>query len=76
MSNNRHGVMKIPTKGFGMAKELTGLVPDGDTAGVSFETIGAMEGVEQLDLLDQDHALVLIRHSEQAALNLEAVELP
>lgn len=76
MSNNRHGVMKIPTEGFGKAQELTGLVPDGGTAGVPFETIGTLEGVEQLDLLDRGHALVLIRHSEQAALNLEAVELP
>ena len=51
-----------------------------DTApsyGNSEEVLGqALEGVEQLDLLDRDHALVLIRHSEQAALNLEAVELP
>ena len=52
MSNNRHGVMKVPTQDFGSADALTGIVPDGGTAGVPFEKVPAMAGVEQLDLLD------------------------
>ena len=76
MSNNRRGVMKIPTAGFGDADPLTGVVPDGETAGVPFETIAALEGVEQLDLLDDGHALVIARESEQGPLNLGAVALP
>ncbi len=76
MSNNRRGVMKIPTAGFGDADPLTGAVADGDTAGVPFETIAALEGVEQLDLLDDGHALVIARQSEQGPLNLGAVALP
>lgn len=76
MSNNRRGVMKIPTAGFGDADPLTGVVPDGETAGVPFETIAALAGVEQLDLLDDAHALVLARQSEQGPLNLDAVALP
>ena len=52
MSNNRHGVMKIPTAGFGMAPALTDAVANGETAGVVHERISGMQGVEQLDLLD------------------------
>ena len=76
MSNNRHGVMKVPTRDFGTAEPLTGIVPDGGTAGVEFEPIPAMVGVEQLDLLDDEHAIVLARASEQSPLNLETVALP
>lgn len=76
MSNNRHGVMKVPTEDFGTAAPLTGIVPDGDTAGVDFERVPAMVGVEQLDLLDDERAIVLARASEQSPLNLETVALP
>ena len=75
MSNNKHGVMKIPTAGFATAPAIREAVPDGETAGVAHERIPSMEGVEQLDLLDDGHALVLVR-SGQNALNLEAVALP
>ena len=76
MSNNRHGVMKVPTQDFGAAEPLTGVVPDGGTAGVPFEKVPAMVGVEQLDLFDDEHAIVLARASEQAPLNLQTVALP
>ena len=75
MSNNRRGVMKIPTEGFATAAPITEAVPDGATAGHPFESVDRMTGVEQLDLLDEEHALVLTR-SEQGGLNLEAVALP
>tara|TARA_B100001123_G_scaffold439135_1_gene575406 strand:- start:31007 stop:32167 length:1161 start_codon:yes stop_codon:yes gene_type:complete len=75
MSNNRHGVMKIPTQDFGSTENLTGIVPDGATAGVPFEKIDALQGVEQLDRLDMDHAIVLIR-SDTDVLRLEVVDLP
>ena len=75
MSNNRLGVMKIPTDGFGDAPAITEAVPDGGTAGVAHEQIPGMTGVEQLDLLDERHVIVLAR-SEQGSLNLEAVPLP
>ena len=76
MSNNRHGVMKIPTTGFGGAEPVSGLVPDGSTAGVPFEKISSMSGVEQLDRLDDDHAIILARASEDGPLDLQAVALP
>jgi hypothetical protein len=67
--------MKIPTAGFGAAAPLTEAVPDGETAGVIHEKVPSMTGVEQLDRLDDERALLLAR-SPQGALNLEAVALP
>ena len=75
MSNTRHGVMKIPTAGFASAAPITDAVPDGDTAGEPFEPVPQLSGVEQLDRLDNDHALVLARAGE-GPLNLQAVLLP
>ena len=52
MSNTSRGVMKIPTEGFGDMPGLAEPVPDGNKAGVAYETVAQMTGVEQLDLLD------------------------
>lgn len=73
MSNNARGVMKVPTSPFSKAPAITSAIPD--TGGVPFETVSSMKGVQQLDLLDQAHALLLVR-SDVGALNLEAVGLP
>ena len=75
MSNTSRGVMKIPTEHFGHQAGLTEPVPDGDQAGISYETIAQLTGVEQLDLLDDDHMVVIARN-EAGQANLEAVTLP
>jgi hypothetical protein len=75
MSNNMRGVMKVPTSSFGKASGIASVVSNGGTAGVPFETISSMKGVQQLDLLDQTHALLLIQ-SASGGLNLEAAPLP
>ena len=75
MSNNVRGVMKVPTSPFGKASAITSAVPDSGTAGVPFETVSSLKGVQQLDRLDQTHALLLVQ-SAANALNLEAVALP
>lgn len=72
MSNNQRGVMKVPTTPFGKAQPITKHVPD--TAGVPFETIASMKGVQQLDLLDSSKAMLLVQGT--SGLNLEAVALP
>jgi hypothetical protein len=74
MSNNVRGVMKVPTSPFGKASAITKAVTDPETAGVPFETISTMKGVQQLDLLDPTHAMLLVESAN--ALNLEAVALP
>jgi hypothetical protein len=73
MSNNSRGVMKIPTDAFGSAPGITEKVTT-ETGGIGYEKIAAMQGVEQLDLLDAQHSIVLARSA--GSLNLASVALP
>jgi hypothetical protein len=73
MSNNSRGVMKIPTDSFGTATPITEPVKT-ETAGVPYEKITSMTGIEQMDLLDAQRSIVLARTS--SGLNLAAVPLP
>jgi hypothetical protein len=73
MSNTSRGVMKIPTDGFANATPITQPVKT-ETGGIAYETVAAMKGVEQLDLLDNSRTLTLSR--SDAGLNLVAVALP
>jgi hypothetical protein len=73
MSNNSRGVMKIATDGFASASPITSPV-SAETAGVPYETIASMRGVEQLDLLDAQNSIVIARAG--SALNLQVVPLP
>jgi hypothetical protein len=73
MSNNSRGVMKIATDGFATASAITSPVA-AETAGVPYETIASMRGVEQLDLLDAQNSIVIARAT--AGLNLQIVPLP
>ena len=72
MANTTHGVMKIPTSQFASAQPITARV--GGTAG-TFEKIAAITGVEQLDLLDGQHTIVIARGTD-GAKNLTAIVLP
>jgi hypothetical protein len=72
MANSRRGVMKIPTAGIDKVNAITAHVRD--KAGVTYETIQPLKGVEHLDRFDKDHALVLVHGSN--GYSLETVELP
>jgi hypothetical protein len=72
MSNNARGVMKIPMSTLEKAAPINAHVPT--TAGVPFETIASLKGVQQLDLLDASRALLLVQ--TDAGLNLESIALP
>jgi hypothetical protein len=74
MSNNSRGVMKIPTDGFADAASITSRVTT-EKGGVGYETVTAMKGVEQLDLLDATNTIVLAR-TDAGVLNLDVVALP
>ena len=74
MSNNVRGVMKVPTSPFGKAEGISKQIPN--TAGVPFETIASMKGVQQLDLLDSTHALLLVQSTTGGPLDLQAAALP
>jgi hypothetical protein len=73
MSNSSRGMMKITTDGAATAAPITQRVPD--RQGLGYETIEALKGVEQLDQLDKDRALVLVR-AGNGSLNLETIDLP
>jgi hypothetical protein len=72
MTNSSRGVMKIPTEGAGTAAGIT--EPVRDKKGLGYDTIASLKGVEQMDQLDDQHAVVLVRDAN--GLNLETIELP
>ena len=75
MSNSARGVMKISTDGITKNAGLTEPVKDGNTAGQKFETIKELEGVVQLDRLNEDHAVVIVQ-AAGGSQDLRTVALP
>jgi hypothetical protein len=75
LANSSRGVMKITTQGADTAPSITAPVPGGGRKGLGYETIESLKGVEQLDKLDDTHALVLVRDAS-GKLNLKTVDLP
>jgi hypothetical protein len=74
MSNNSRGVMKIPTDNFASASPITAPVSS-ETAGIAYETIASMKGIEQLEQLDAQNSIVIARNGS-GALDLQVVPLP
>jgi len=74
MSNTSRGVMKIPTATFGSETPITAPVPT-ETAGVKYEKIATLTGVEQLDLLDATRSIVIVKGAD-GVRNLQIVILP
>ena len=75
MANSSRGVMKITTDKIEQAESITDRVDGGGTKGQPYETIASWTGVDQLDKLDQQNALV-VRRGEGNSLNLESMPLP
>jgi hypothetical protein len=73
MSNSSRGVMKMSTRGIEGFDPITEAVEG--TRGLGYETIESLTGIEQLDKLDESHAVVLVR-AEGGALDLETIPLP
>jgi hypothetical protein len=73
MSNTSRGVMKIPTAQFATNAAITARVTAA-TQG-TFETIASLQGVEQLDLLDNGRTIMIVK-SADGARSLTAVVLP
>ncbi|QEH35696.1 hypothetical protein OJF2_42530 [Aquisphaera giovannonii] len=73
MSNSSRGVMKIPAD---RAARQEGIIRRvSDTAGLPFETVAGLKGVEQLDKLGNESAVVLARE-EGGRLDLKTIPLP
>lgn len=73
MANSARGVMKIPAEHFADAAPITERVAD--KAGIEYQTIEGLKGVQQLDRLDDSNALLLTQ-SEGGSLDLVTVALP
>jgi hypothetical protein len=74
MANSARGVMKIPADTFAGAEPITAR-PKGEKAGVGYETVDALKGVQQLDKLDDGRAVMLVK-ADTGELNLVTVALP
>ncbi len=73
VANSARGVMKIPAEALSGAEAITAR-PQGETAGVKYETIGALKGVTQLDKLDDNHAVLLLQNGD--GFDLKTIDLP
>jgi hypothetical protein len=69
MTNSARGVMKIATDGFAAAEGITARIAD--TAGVKYETVKELTDVVQMDKLNADSALILLKNGD-----LKTVPLP
>lgn len=72
LANSARGVMKIRTDNIDQQTGIT--EPVRDTAGLGYDTIADLKGVEQLDKLDDKTALLLTRNEGTASL--AAIALP
>jgi hypothetical protein len=73
MSNTSRGVMKIPTASFAGASGITAKVAE-TTAGVPFETLAELKGVEHLDRVGADKVAVLAK--ADTGVSLRTIPLP
>lgn len=74
IANNARGVMKIDAAQLGDAEGINS--PVKDTAGVGYETIDGLKGVQQLDKLNGEQAIILVQASPGAVIDLQSVALP
>ncbi|MGI9243513.1 MAG: hypothetical protein ACR2RV_22120 [Verrucomicrobiales bacterium] len=73
MANSSRGVMKVSTKDIATIDSITQRVA-GESAGLSYETVEAWDGVVQLAKVDDGHAAII--RSGDAGQSLEHVALP
>ncbi len=71
MANSSRGVMKLPAAGL---DGYTAITAQTEKQGVPYETIAELKGVQQLDKLDDQTAMLLV--DDGGSLNLRAVPLP
>ena len=72
MTNSSRGVMKIPLENMEKIQGITEKVSD--KAGAAYETIAALKGVTELDRLNKENVVILVR--DGGPLNLKTIPLP
>lgn len=75
MINSARGTMKISTEQIEENAGITERVERGETAGQSYEKIASLAGAQQLDKLNDTHAVVLLQ-TDSGAMDLRTVALP
>jgi hypothetical protein len=75
IANTSRGLMKVSTDNITKVDPITEHIEGGGTAGLKYETLKEYKGVQQLDQLDKEHALLVIR-TEKGGLNLQTIDLP
>ncbi len=75
LSNSARGVMKVSTEDIESNEGLREPVQGGGTAGQAYETIDELQGVVQMDRLNDQHAVVLVS-GDGGVLHLRTVPLP
>jgi hypothetical protein len=74
MANSARGVMKITTEQIADIEAIESKVSD--KAGLSYETISDLQGVEQLDRLSDTQAVILARPNPEGLASLTSIALP
>jgi hypothetical protein len=72
MANNSRGLMKITTDNIDKIEAITERV--NDKAGLTYETIPGVKGIQKLDKFDKDNALVIM--SGENGMTLQTIALP
>jgi hypothetical protein len=75
MANSSRGIMKINAHRIESVDKIEKRVEGGGTEGLPYETIESWKGIEQLDQLDDQHAILLVR-ADNGSLDLESRPLP
>ena len=75
LANSSRGIMKISTDSIEKTESIQAPVSGGGKKGLPYETIESWTGIDQLDRLDAQTAVVL-RRVEGGSLNLESLPLP
>jgi hypothetical protein len=73
MANSARGLMKIHTDNIDAIEAITQRVAD--KAGLTYDTIQGVKGVQHLDALDKENALLLVQ-VDGGGFNLETMALP
>jgi len=73
--NSARGTMKISTDQLESNAGITEPVPGGGTKGQPFEKIESLTGAQQLDKLNDTHAVVLVQN-DSGAMDLKTIALP
>ncbi|MFO0842752.1 MAG: hypothetical protein U0797_10205 [Gemmataceae bacterium] len=73
IANNARGLMKVSLDGVDKIEGITSRISG--TAGLKYETIKELTGVQRLDAFDKDHAVLLIQ-DKGGAMKIDTVDLP